>query len=83
MFQCTLTQVGGAVNCPLSVERIVHTKNGWDSCYVPLSVERIVHTKKGWDSCYVPLSVERIVHTQKKEEKRLVHAVMFPLVWNV
>ena len=39
VFQCTLTQVGGAVNFPLSVERIVHTKKGWDSCYVPLFVD--------------------------------------------
>ena len=39
VFQCTLTQVGEAVNFPLSVERIVHSKKGWDSCYVPLFVD--------------------------------------------
>lgn len=33
--------VGGAVNFPLSVERIVHTKKGSDSCYVPLFVDGI------------------------------------------
>ena len=58
VFQCTLTQVGEAVNFHLSVERIVHSKKGWDNCYVPLSAERIVHSKKGWDSCYVPLFVD-------------------------